>query len=58
MHVGREDRECRFWLDPVALTRAGRFRSIELRAIERILRDKREFLMTAWAKEQAKRANR
>jgi hypothetical protein len=58
VHVGREDRECKFWLNPIALARAGRFRSVELRAIERIIRDQRDFLLAAWAEEQAKRANR
>jgi len=58
VHAGREDRECKFWLNPVALARAGRFRPADLRFIEKIIREQRDFLLAAWAQEQAKRANR
>jgi hypothetical protein len=58
VHAGRESREAKFWLDPVGVARTGRFKPVELREIERIIREHRNFLMSEWAKEQHKRANR
>jgi hypothetical protein len=58
VHVGRENKQAKFWLDPVSVTRTGRYKLIELREIERIIRDNRDFLMGAWEKEQTRRANR
>jgi hypothetical protein len=58
VHVGRESKEAKFWLDPIKQARAGRFRPVELREIERILNDHRSFLLGAWESEQRKRANR
>ena len=58
VHVGKEGREAKFWLDPVKLARAGRLKPAELRDVERIIRDNRDFLLRAWKKEQSKRANR
>ena len=57
VHVGRDGREAKFWLDPVRLARAGRFRPQELREIEHIIDDELSFLLQAWAQEQSKRAN-
>jgi hypothetical protein len=42
----------------VELAHAGRFKPVELRDIERIANDNRDFLLSAWKKEQSKRANR
>lgn len=58
VHAGREGKEAKFWLDPVQVARAGRFKPVELRAIERIVNDHLDFLLSAWEKEQSKRANR
>lgn len=55
VHVGRENKEAKFWLRPVRNSRAGGFRTIELRDIERIIDNNLEFLLEAWAKEQSKR---
>jgi hypothetical protein len=57
VHVGRESLEAKFWLNPVRLARAGRFKPIALREIERILHDNQEFLLAAWQKELDKRVN-
>jgi len=57
VHVGREDKEAKYWLDPVSLARSGRFKPIELREIKRIIDDNLGFLLSAWAREQSKRAN-
>ena len=58
VHAGKEGREAKFWLQPVAVTRAGRFKPVELREIERIIHDNHDFLLNTWGREQSKRANR
>lgn len=57
IHIGKERKEAKYWLNPVRLARTGRFKPVELREIERIIGDNLEFLLDAWAKEQSKRAN-
>ena len=58
VHVGKESREAKFWLKPVALARAGRLKPVDLQEIKRIIDDNHDFLVRAWEKEQSKRANR
>ena len=58
VHVGRDDAEAKFWLQPVELARAGRFKPVELREIERLIGDNQEYLLDAWESEQRKRADR
>lgn len=58
VHVGKESREAKFWLKPVALARAGRLKPVDLQEIKRIIDDNHGFLLRAWEKEQSKRANR
>jgi hypothetical protein len=58
VHVGREEREAKYWLNPVRVARAGRFKPVDLREIERIIEDNRDFLLNAWQEEQNRRANR
>lgn len=58
VHVGRENRETKYWLKPIKLARAGRFKPAELRDIQRIIDNNLDFLLDAWAAEQGKRANR
>jgi len=41
----------------IGVARAGRFRPVDLREIERIIKDNLDFLLRAWEKEQSKRAN-
>jgi hypothetical protein len=57
VHVGKEEREAKYWLDPVRIARAGRLNPVNLREIERIIKDNLDFLLSAWEKEQSKRAN-
>ena len=57
VHVGKEGREAKFWLQPVTVVRAGRFKPVELREIERIINGNQDFLLNAWEGEQSKRAN-
>lgn len=49
MHIDREDRSSKFWLDPdVALEENHGYNRKELRDIERILRDNLEVLRDEW----------
>jgi hypothetical protein len=57
VHVGKEGREAKYWLDPVGVARVGRFMPVDLREIERIVNDNVGFLLRAWEQEQSKRAN-
>ncbi len=57
VHVGKDGNEAKFWLNPVMVTREGRFRKSDLRDIERIIEDNLEFLLTAWEKEKSKHVN-
>jgi len=45
VHVERDDRKTKFWLDPVRLQRNQGFRREELRQIERIIVDHRTQLV-------------
>ena len=58
VHVGKGNREAKFWLKPVALARVGRLKPVDLQEIKRIIEDNRDFLLRAWEKEQSKRGNR
>ena len=58
VHVGKEGRQAKFWLQPVKLERAGRLKPVDLQEIKRIIDDNHDFLLRAWEKEQSKRANR
>jgi len=57
VHVGKGGSEAKFWLKPVEAARSGRFRDVELRAIERIIDDNLEFLLSAWEQEKSKYVN-
>ena len=57
VHVGKEEKEAKYWLDPVRTVYAGRFKPVDLREIERIINDNLGFLLRAWEKERSKRAN-
>ena len=57
VHVGKEGKEAKYWVDPIALARPGRFREHELNEIERILATYRDDILEAWREEQQKREN-
>ena len=57
VHAGKESKEAKYWLEPIALARAGRFAPHELREIERILVEFQQELLLAWEREQGKRAD-
>jgi len=48
VHVRRENMVCKFWLEPVALERAGGFGRHELNIIANIVRDHRRELIESW----------
>ena len=48
VHVERDGLEAKLWLDPVTIARAGSFRPVELRRIERIVEEHRYMLLEQW----------
>lgn len=48
VHVVREDRVAKFWLEPVRLQRSGGLRRSEIRRIQRITAENQELLLEAW----------
>lgn len=48
IHVERDDRIAKFWLDPVRLRSSGGFARVEIARIEKIVTDQRFDLMEAW----------
>lgn len=48
VHVERDDRIAKFWLDPVRLQRSGGFARIEIRRIETLVSEHQVGLMEAW----------
>jgi hypothetical protein len=55
VHVGRDGRRAKYWLQPVALARQTGFRQHELAEIERILDSEAAFLVAIWHREQRRR---
>ncbi|MGA9055271.1 MAG: DUF4160 domain-containing protein [Terriglobia bacterium] len=47
-HVRRENKVAKFWLEPVALERAGGFSRAELNVILKLVDEHRERLMRSW----------
>ena len=48
VHVQREEKVAKFWLDPVALQRAGGFGSVELNQVAKLVDENREYLLERW----------
>lgn len=48
VHVDRDDRSAKFWLNPASLARNLGFKSKELRVIERLLVENEALLLAAW----------
>ena len=57
VHVTKEGDEAKFWLEPVRIARAGKFRKSDLRDIQRIIEDNLQFLLNAWNQEKSKHVN-
>jgi hypothetical protein len=58
IHVGKDAKEAKYWLTPIALAKSRRFRDHELHEIERILEEHQDDILKAWRKEQRKGGNR
>jgi hypothetical protein len=48
VHVQRENRVAKFWLDPVALQKAGGYSRPELNVIAALVQEHREELLESW----------
>jgi hypothetical protein len=48
VHVERDDKTAKFWLDPIRLQSSGGFSRAELSRIETMVRNHRKALMEAW----------
>jgi hypothetical protein len=48
IHVERDDNEAKFWLDPVRLQKSIGFARSELRRIEKLVTENRQFLLDQW----------
>ena len=57
VHVGKEGKEAKFWMDPIARVRSGRFREHELNEIERILNVHQDGILDVWQEEQKRRGD-
>ena len=57
IHVGKGEKEAKYWVAPIALARSRRFRQQELHEIERILHAYQDDILAVWRKEQVKRGH-
>jgi len=48
IHVEKEDKIAKFWLDPVRLQRSGGFRAIEINDLQKKIQDNQEKIIEAW----------
>lgn len=48
VHVERDDKVAKFWLDPIVLQRSGGFSRIEINRIYKIIEEHQTQLMEAW----------
>jgi len=48
IHVSRENKVAKFWLDPIALQKAGGYNRTELNQIARLVNEHREYLLESW----------
>jgi hypothetical protein len=48
VHVQREKMVCKFWLDPIALSKNRRFSPRELNRIREIIHDNLDTIIEAW----------
>lgn len=48
IHVEREDKIAKFWLDPVRLQNSGGFSRVEISSIHKIINENHLKLMEAW----------
>jgi len=58
VHVGKEGKEAKFWMNPIAMAKAGRFREQQLSEITRILVEFQDDILEAWERERRRRDER
>lgn len=48
IHVEHDDKNAKFWLDPVRLQRSGQFTRIELQRVQRLVEQHQTELLRSW----------
>lgn len=48
IHVERDDGEAKFWLDPLRLARSYGFAPVEIRKIDALIGENRQYLLDRW----------
>jgi hypothetical protein len=48
IHIERDDKIAKFWLDPVRLQSSGGFRRLEITKIHKIIKEHHSQLLEAW----------
>jgi hypothetical protein len=48
VHVERDERVAKFWLNPVRLQKRGGLRQLEIRRVTRIIEENQTYLMERW----------
>ena len=48
VHIERDDKLAKFWLDPIRLQASGGFSRVEIARIERLVIDRQAELMESW----------
>ena len=48
IHVEREDKKAKFWLDPVRIEHSGGFGRSEIIQIQRLVEENRAYLLRSW----------
>ena len=48
VHVARDNRVAKFWLDPVRMQVSGGMRRTDIRRVQRIILDNHSLLLEAW----------
>ncbi|HEY52422.1 MAG TPA: DUF4160 domain-containing protein [Caldilineae bacterium] len=57
VHVEKQGKHAKIWVDPVEVARPGRYRSHELMEIQRIVQENQDIILEVWSNEQNKRKN-
>ena len=48
IHVERDDKVAKYWLDPIRLQNSGGFNCLELKQIRRVIEEHQKSFMEAW----------
>jgi hypothetical protein len=57
VHIGKDGKETKFWLNPVAVAHSGHFSKHELNQIEKIVIRFRKHILEIWQQEQEQHEN-